>query len=220
MDQDLNDQLGSKEDRATSTATRKGRSIDWTKVDWTLPSGKIATYLGVGSGSVSRARQIYAPETVGRIYPKRRFTKRDWELLEWTKSTIDLALETGFSKITIHQNRHKFAPHTLKTRKKRASDNYEATMQRINWKSVSNSFVSKKTGASRCTVARYRRVLAPETRYAGLSLVGVDWAKVNWRLDNVTLAKRLGRSSVYVSSIRKCLAILAVFLFYKQEKSD
>lgn len=95
------------------------KKIDWTSVDWNRATKEIATELGVGKSTVSRARRRHSPETLGLFNnPKNakegrgRTRKYDWDSVDWSQSNRQIARQLGASLAYISRMRGELAPGT------------------------------------------------------------------------------------------------------------
>lgn len=84
--------------------------IPWDAVDWSKRTTAIAAELGVAPGTVSKAREIYARETL------QRRTHAWWDAVDWSVGTFELARRFGVHPSTISHCRARYAPDTLKGR--------------------------------------------------------------------------------------------------------
>lgn len=84
---------------------RRGPTIDWSRVDWSLPTSDIARQLGVRCPTVSKARRRLAPQTVHQT--------PDWATVDWSMPTATIAAVMRTSRSAAVEARRTYAPQTL-----------------------------------------------------------------------------------------------------------
>lgn len=96
------------------------KPIDWSSVDWSLPSRQIADILDVMTSVVTAARRRLAPHTL-------RSTKSrsiDWSAVDWRRPTSEIAASLGVEVAAVSLARGRLAPETLRpyTRRRTGAD--------------------------------------------------------------------------------------------------
>lgn len=128
---------------------------DWSSVDWSLSTLKIAEQAGLSASSVSRARRRLAPETL-RVIPSASRAKIDWSQIDWTLGTIEIACMTGKQLSAVSEARRRFAPETMR----KTSEPIE--WSRVDW-SLTTSDIAIAMGVRAGVVSVARRRHAPDT---------------------------------------------------------
>ena len=128
---------------------------DWSSVDWSLSTLKIAEQAGLSASSVSRARRRLAPETL-RVIPAASRAKIDWSQIDWTLGTIEIACMTGKQLSAVSEARRRFAPETMR----KTSEPIE--WSRVDW-SLTTSDIAIAMGVRAGVVSVARRRHAPDT---------------------------------------------------------
>jgi hypothetical protein len=77
-------------------------NIDWSTVDWSKGTYRLANELGVAPCTVSAHRRKLAPETMRRSMPTRG--------VDWTAAASELAATYGFSVNTVYRVRKLTSP--------------------------------------------------------------------------------------------------------------
>jgi hypothetical protein len=149
------------------------KSFDWSSVDWDRPNCQLSREMGTARSTVSVARKKHAPETVGtvRALPKLPSHRDiDWSGVDWNCANRDIAREKGVTSATVTWARRKFAPQTLGRFKAPRGKPFDPNVHwhdPIDWTVVrwdrSDNAIARELRASHVTVAKYRRIHAPET---------------------------------------------------------
>jgi hypothetical protein len=165
---------------------------DWKSVDWSRRTKDLAAELGTSLDIVSKARSVYAPDTVtGNIPNSSVFSKMDWSRIDWKKRNKDIAIATGAPSQYVGAKRRKVAPETVRRRKK-------IDPASIDWNKPFK-VLCRETGLSYGQL-KYLRDKTGKI----LSVLGESKLKeVDWRLDDATISSRFRVSVKGVRQARK-----------------
>jgi len=78
------------------------RRRDWSKVDWTQNTTRLAKKLGVSASQVSIARRKFAPETLSKSGTEPHI---DWSKVDWSMKQADIARAHGISRQAVWAKR-------------------------------------------------------------------------------------------------------------------
>lgn len=136
------------------------KDIDWSSVDWSRGTYRLAEELGVHPSKVSRARGRYAPETKHRWTAPRRRAGRvgvNWSAVDWALKSGQLAKALGRKRNYVSTMRKKYAPHTLSHGRAKGP---EVNWAKVDWRKR-DADLARNLGYSPTHVGKMRR------RYAG-----------------------------------------------------
>jgi len=99
--------------RAVAARPKPRTGVEWSEVDWSLPTSRIARVYAVTMGYASDMRQKFAPDTIGKI---RLIPRVDWSRVDWSLPTQKIAELMGVTISAVSQARRRYSPRTLKRR--------------------------------------------------------------------------------------------------------